>query len=268
MQKIIIFGNGFIASHFDYEIKKDRLQNDVLQIRTLLERYSPDVVINCIGYCGITNIDDCETRQDKTILCNTIIPTLLASETHRAGIQLVNIGSGCIFSGKSPNENGWQEADTANPQSFYSNTKYSFDLLSSNFDNICNLRIRMPISFKRENRNFITKVSNYSKIIDIQNSMTIVDDLVRAVDFCIQKKKVGTYHITNPGTLSAKDIMEEYSKYKSDHKFSIISEQELDKLTKAKRSNCILNSEKIIDEGFDMQNISVGMRTCMKKYFM
>ncbi len=285
MPRIIVLGNGFIASHFNYEISSTRIEPNINSIQSFLNKENPEVIINCIGYCGDPNIDACETFKEKTYLTNTVIPILLAQETLKLGIKFINIGSGCIFSGISPNilvdpeaactsylgldiyqDLGWKESDFANPQSYYSKTKYATDLIISSFENTCNLRIRMPISSKNSNRNFITKISKYSKLINIDNSMTLVEDLVRCVDWVIKNDKAGTYHCTNPGTTTAVKVMKEYQKYVPDHKFSIIDENELSTLTVAKRSNCILNSDKLLSEGFQMQNIETGMQKCVKSF--
>lgn len=275
-KKTIILGNGFIASHFNYNIISDRIStiDDVVKI---INTHKPDTIINCIGYCGNPNIDACEDNKDKTLHSNTIVPAFIAQATSSHDIKFINIGSGCIFSGRSPNlkssstnsgvDAGWKEKDFANPQSYYSNTKYATDLILSKYQNTCTLRIRMPISDKKSDRNFITKISKYENLIDIRNSMTIVSDLVRCVDWVIENDKSGIYHVTNPGLLSATSVMEEYKNYKPEHKYNVISEQELNKITKAKRSNCILNSDKLKNEGFQMQNAFVGMKHCMKKYF-
>lgn len=268
MNKCLIVGNGFIASHFNYAIAKERLEPDAGQISRVIEKYKPDVIINCIGFCGNPNIDQCEINKSKTLLANTTIPTLLAIECNKLGIKLINIGSGCIFSGEHPKDSdGWKEGDFANPQSYYSYTKYATDLAVGSFDNVCTLRIRMPLSDKSSSRNFISKVANYNKVIDIQNSMTIVGDLVRCVDWVIENDKQGIYHMTNPGTISASEVMHEYNKYMLSHKFSIISGDELNLITKAKRSNCILNSDKLSKEGFEMENIVPAMKNCVKTYF-
>ncbi len=51
--------------------------------------------------------------------------------------------------------------------------------LLKEFDNVCTLRVRMPITSDLQNpRNFITKISRYQKVVNIPNSMTILDELL------------------------------------------------------------------------------------------
>lgn len=266
--KILTLGNGFIASHLPYNKILDRLQPTEQSINDMLVIHKPDVIINCIGFCGNPTVDQCEILKEKTSITNTVIPIILANQCRRLNIRMINIASGCIFYGLSPHmyNSGWKEEDIANPVSYYSKCKYSCDLAISSLPNVTTLRIRMPVSSQINPRNFITKIKNYQQLIDIPNSMTFMDDFVKVVDFVIKNDKTGIYHCTNPDTLTAVEVMQEYQKYDQNHQFSIISEDELDNMTVAKRSNCILNSGKLEKSGFQMTPAKEALQICMKAY--
>lgn len=130
---------------------------------------------------------------------------------------------------------------------------------------VTTLRIRMPISEFSSQRNLINKISKYDKIIDIQNSVTFLKDFKNCVNFIIRERLTGIFHVTNPGTLSALDILNEYKKYKH-LDFSVISEKELDDLTIAKRSNCIINTEKLNNAGFFLTPVEEALKETMANY--
>jgi len=278
--KICTIGNGFVASHLNYEMIDTRLETDSKAIANVLDKYKPDVLINCIGKTGRPNIDWCESHKEETAAINTALPILLAEECAKKSIHMIHIGSGCIFFGESPNymyigmtgapgvkcELGWKEDDFANPKSHYSKAKYACDLVLGNMDNVTTLRIRMPISSVNNQRNIINKLRGYSQIIDIKNSMTFMDDLVRCIDWVAKEKHTGIFHVTNPQPITAAQIMNEYKKYVPSHNFSIIDEGELDKLTLAKRSNCILDTSKLNNKGFYMTNSEEALTKCMSEY--
>ncbi len=292
--KIITLGNGFIANHLPYEIVNERLTSDKWELAGLLSKYKPDVIINCVGFCGRPNVDQCEVERAKTYMSNVVLPLALADACHDADIQMIHIGSGCIYFGESPHKNmylterrgntiqpgdpnyfygafeladaGWKETDFANPKSYYSKTKYACDLALGQMDNVTTLRIRMPISTKNTDRNFINKVKGYSKVIDIPNSVTFIDDLVGVVNWAIEEQKTGIYHVVNPEPLTAADVMREYQKYVTTHNFEIITEEQLDQMTTAKRSNCILNSDKLRNDGFEMTPSKEALASCMAEY--
>jgi len=281
--KICTIGNGFVASHLNYELIDTRLETDSKAIANVLDKFKPDVLINCIGKTGRPNIDWCESHKEETAAINTALPIILAEECSKKSIHLIHIGSGCIFFGESPNKKfvnvdnysligefevdaGWKEDDFANPKSHYSKTKYSCDLVLGNMKNVTTLRIRMPISIKNDHRNLINKLKNYSQIINIKNSMTFMDDLVRCIDWVAKEKHTGIFHVTNPQPLTAVQIMNEYKKYVPSHQFSVINENELDKLTLAKRSNCLLDTTKLNEKGFYMNNSEEALTKCMLDY--
>jgi 3,5-epimerase/4-reductase len=276
--KAIVIGNGFIASHLNYPIIKDRLFADDYHIADQLERYKPDVVINCMGYCGAKNIDDCEQNPQRTIESNLTIPTILASHCNKLGIHFVHIGSGCIYYGNSPNikmgltgkkkDLGWRETDTPKLEnaSLYSRVKYACDLAIASLPNTCVLRIRMPISDKDSPRNLINKLLRYENVLEAPNSVTFLSDLVRAVEWAVDNKKTGIYHVTNPTALTHVQLLEEYKKYVPEHKYNIINEEQLNKFILAPRSNCILNTDKLTSEGFHMTPTLEALEKCIANY--
>ncbi len=277
--KICVLGNGFIAEHLPYDKPKVYLEPNSKKIEYFLDSYKPDIIVSCIGKTGRPNIDWCEKNQESTLESNVTVPSLLAQECYKKSIHLLQINSGCIFYGNSPHVNksalsqevvhdyGWKEGDLANPKSFYSKTKYACDVLIGELSNVTILRIRMPISEKNHPRNLINKLKNYDKIINIKNSVTFLKDLARCVDHMIYNHCTGIFHVTNPDPLTAVEIMQEYQKYIPDHKFKIISESELETLTLAARSNCILNCDKLHETGFLMMPGQQALEECMANYF-
>jgi len=277
--KICTIGPGFVSDHLPYEKITDRFDTSSKIIDTWLDIHKPDVLVNCIGKTGRPNIDWCEANKEVTAVTNAALPMLLAEACAKKSIHLVQIGSGCIYFGQSPNtvyflkgttepatDLGWREDDFANPKSFYSKSKYACDLMLGGMSNVTVLRIRMPISTKNNPRNLINKLRGYKQIIDIPNSMTFMDDLTRCVDWAIKGTHTGIFHVTNPEPITAAQVMTEYQKYDPSHSFEIISEAQLDGLTLAKRSNCIINSDKLKKAGFTMSPSKKALEICMAEY--
>lgn len=293
--KIITLGNGYVASHLPYEIVNYRLTPNIVHMMDFIDTYKPDVIVNCTGFCGRPNVDQCEAEKSKTYMANVVVPSMLAQECEKHHIKMIHIGSGCIYFGESPNyhvvqydgtpapsgfikfggvlnmpcrniDEGWKETDFANPKSYYSKTKYACDLMLGEMPNVTTLRIRMPISTQNNQRNFINKIRGYKEVIDIPNSVTFMDDLTRCIDWAIESNQAGIFHVTNPDPLSAADVMREYQKYDPAHAFSIIDEAELDRITIAKRSNCIIDSTKLKKAGFTMTPTKEALEHCMKEY--
>lgn len=288
-KKVLVLGKGFISDHLSFDKIIDRITPDENQIAYILNIYKPDILINCIGMTGKKNIDDCETQKSKTSIANTAIPIILAGECEKKGVKLIHLASGCINYGRSPRYNpnflgggilfenyhtiidpGWREEEFAqqpnNQMSFYSKTKLATDLVIGSMDNVCVLRLRMPISHQNSPRNLLNKLIKYNRVIEEANSVTFVSELIRAIDWVIENKKTGIYNIANPTPITHSILLEEYKKYFPEHKYEKISNEELSTIVVAPRSNCILDVSKSITEGFVYQDIGALVRDTIKEF--
>jgi hypothetical protein len=90
--------------------------------------------------------------------------------------------------------------------------------LLQHYNNCLTLRIRMPISADLLHRNFITKIVNYQKVVDIPNSMTTLDDLLPVAIEAAQRKLTGILNLCNPGSISHNEILQLFKKH-IDHRY-------------------------------------------------
>ncbi|PIR74404.1 MAG: hypothetical protein COU35_02355, partial [Candidatus Magasanikbacteria bacterium CG10_big_fil_rev_8_21_14_0_10_47_10] len=184
---------------------------------------------------------------------------------------LLHIGSGCIFYGDSPHpDKKWREYDMGNPTEVtYSRTKWAADLVLSTLPNVGIGRIRMPIDFVPSPQNMIDKLASFPKVIDVENSVTIVDDMISVFHQLMEKKAGGIFHVTNPGILKHKEIVALYEEMVDpSHTNEWISNDDLVKqgLAKKGRSNNFLASERLGEIGIEMREVHEAMRDTMKKY--
>ena len=118
------------------------------------------------------------------------------------------------------------------------------DLALGDMQHVSILRIRMPISEKDTPRNLINKLIGYKKVIDIPNSVTFMNDLVSCIDWAVNNKPGGIFHVVNPQPLTAAHIMNVYKKYVPEHVFGIINEDQLNQENKMKSLTTSINSAK------------------------
>ena len=271
--KILIFGKGFIGTRLAREwpdaiLSAVRLE-DHAAVAAELDEHKPDAVVNAVGKTGRPNVDWCETHQVETYSSNTVLALALAAACAKRGIYFLHLSSGCVFYGPSPAPGGWRENDFANPVSFYSRTKYAADLVLSKMPNVGVVRLRMPIDRIPGERNLIDKLAGYKQVIDVENSVTVIDDLVVVCRALIAAKGQGVFHAVNPGTLKHRELLELYRLY-VDHNHSCewISDNELETrgLVKAKRSNCILSSTRLKELGIEMRPLETALIDTMMKY--
>jgi 3,5-epimerase/4-reductase len=170
------------------------------------------------------------------------------------------MGTGCIF-----NSYEQEYAENDEPNFFgssYSIVKGFTDKIMKKFDNTLNVRIRMPITDDiTSNRNFINKIINYKKICSMNNSMTVLPDLLPLMIDMIMKKEIGTINLTNPGYISHNEILELYKKnINPNFKWENMTIEEQNKILLSERSNNILNTEKLQKLYPDVKDIKTSIK--------
>ncbi|MDO9021173.1 MAG: sugar nucleotide-binding protein [Deltaproteobacteria bacterium] len=269
----LVFGAGFLGRRFARELPLATLSTvditDRDAVAAAIRGARAEVVINAAGKTGRPNVDWCETHRGPTWRSNVLGALELAEACEAAGAHLVHVGSGCVFYGPSPSPGGWREDDPANPISYYSRSKYAADLLLAPLPHVAVVRIRMPVDAAVHPRNLITKLAGYAQVVDVENSVTVVDDLVGVVAALAARRASGVFHATNPGTLRHRDLLALYRQVVDpSHRCELIGEGELVArgLAAAPRSNCVLASPRLDGLGLAMRPVGVALADVMSRY--
>lgn len=270
---ILIIGNGFVgkrcADAWSDATLIDTRVNSVQEVLALIDTHQPDVILNAAGVRGKPNVDWCETHQLETIAGNVTLPIMIAEACQSRGIYLLHIGSGCIFYGESPDPKGWKEEDFGNPSAVYSKSKYAADLALSVLPNVGIGRIRMPMDYIPSSGNIIDKLAQYSKIIDVENSLTVIEDMVAVFRQLLEKKATGIFHVTNPGSIRHRDIIALYEALVEPlppKEWVKDEDQVALGLTQKKRSTNILQNIALTKWGITMRSVQEAARETMMKY--
>lgn len=271
--KILIIGNGYIGSRCVKEwpeaVLSDKIFDSVDEIVSLLEEHQPDAVLNAAGIVGKPNVDWCETNQMETFKGNAVLPIMIAEACAKKNVYLLHIGSGCIFYGQSPDPRGWRENDFANPEAVYTKSKYAGDLALLTFPNVGIARIRMPIDYIPYKGNLIDKLVSYKQVVDVENSVTVIEDMISVFYKLLNQKATGIFHATNPGSIRHQEILAMYQELVDpSHQTELIGESDLVVLGLAikKRSNNILQSENLKNLGITMRPVKEAIRDTLEKY--
>lgn len=241
-----------------FEYGKGRLE-DRESLADDIRRVKPTHVFNAAGITGRPNVDWCESHKAETIRTNVAGTLTLADVCKEKGLLVMNFATGCIFEYDDQHPEGsgigYKEEDKPNfIGSFYSKTKAMVEELLKEFDNVCTLRVRMPISSDLSNpRNFITKISRYEKVVDIPNSMTVLDELLPISIEMAKRNCTGIWNFTNPSVVSHNEILEMYRNYiDPNFKWVNFNLEEQAKVIVAPRSNNELDATKLRNEFPDL----------------
>jgi len=286
MAKVLLLGsNGWIGkqliplitSRDDVKILygSDVRVDDIEKISQEIDLLQPTHIISTIGRTHgvidgktIPTIDYLEHdgKLKENIRDNLFSPIVLAKLCNDKGIHFTYLGTGCIFEydGSHPFD---EEAKPNFFGSSYSIVKGFTDQLMSLYSNtVLNVRIRMPITSQSNPRDFITKIVGYEKICSIENSMTVLDELLPImVDMAINKR-VGTINLTNPGTISHEDILQMYKTIIDPNKtWKTMTYEEQSNLLKSKRSNNELDTSKLVKWYPEVSHIKKAVLNALNK---
>lgn len=270
--KYLIIGKGYIGTYLkntlpDAEFFDGRVTDaDTFKFQ-MQEHFPSHCAINCAGRTGRPNVDWCEDHKQETAEGNVMLPLILAIAFEEMKRQWFHIGSGCVYNGYDVTYRETDEPDFAD--SFYSRTKTWSQYILEGFYQCCVLRIRMPIGPDLHARSYVGKLLKYAAegktLYSMKNSMTMLDDLGRVIEFLADKGHVGTWNVVNKGSLEAVEVMEMYkSLVDPTIQYKIGEVEEVQKHLKAGRSNCILAVDKLENYGFEMPHIRERLVEVMK----
>jgi len=266
--------NLLIKQNYEVVIGNARAE-DFVDLEEEILRVKPTNIISTIGrtHGKIEDIDYLEQKGKvrENVRDNLFSPMMIALIANKHNIHYTYLGTGCIFSYDDNHPfgeelNGFSESDVPNFfGSSYSIVKGYTDTLMKQFNNVLNIRIRMPITDEIHPRNFITKITTYKKICSIHNSMTVLPELLPAmVDMCA-KKITGTINLTNPGLISHNEILELYKEIvDSDFTWENFNIDEQRKILESERSNNYLDTKRL-ETLYNVKNIKESIIDMLHK---
>lgn len=263
---------------------------DVL-LKFLRER-KPAFVINAAGHIGKPNVDACENAKSETLLGNVVLPVTIAHTCLEAGVPWGHVSTGCIYNGAKIRDDdghwrlepelnkpevrelflrcperfkGYTEDEEPNfsfrhpPCSFHNGTKVLAEEAIAGVGKNYIWRLRIPFDEFDSPRNALTKLQTYPKVYENINSFSHRGDFVRAcLDLLERRAAFGIYHVTNPGAISTRQIVEKITRIlKPGRAFEFFSDdaQFYTAGVKAPRSNCIIDPAKLLAAGVEMRTV-------------
>ncbi len=269
--KILILGKGqigtayleyFTSKNIETKIAEGTDIRKLDQVKNAITEFNADIVINTAAK---TNLDWCEMNQLECFDNNTLGADIVGQACQVLNKYLVHLSTGCIQASSTPAE-AHKENDPPTPTSFYSWTKYWADemlMLRHDRDNLKVLivRPRQPVSSIASPRNAFTKMLTYNKFIDTPNSLTVVEDLLDVTNQLIEKNATGIYNVANPGVMSPYKVALLLKELvKPDLEVNLISKDELNAMTFAKRIDSVLDITKLESLGITLKPAEERLR--------
>lgn len=170
---------------------------------------------------------------------------------------------------------GFSELDTPNfsfrspPCSFYSGTKALAEEVMSPLANGYLWRLRIPFDEFDNPRNYLSKVQTYSKVYNNVNSISHRADFVRAcLDLWALRAPFGIYNVTNPGWITTRYVVKRIQAVlKPAREFQFWTDDaEFYKFAKAPRSNCVMDTSKLLNAGIKIRSVDEALESSLKNW--
>ena len=224
---------------------------DQQQLKNVFEREQPEVVINCAAW---TDVDACESNQQKAFAINGHAVSLLTETASLVGARLVQISTDYVFDGYK--ESPYLESDQPNPQSVYGKSK----LLGEQLAGPDALIVRTAWLMGPDGNNMLQTILRLLRspgdlhfVDDQVGCPTFTDDLAGALLALVEAKDAGIFHVTNAGPVSwfvfAREVAEAAGH--DPGRVLPISTTDLVPSRPAPRpANSVLDNLKLVDSGY------------------
>ena len=284
---LLLGGNGYVGSAIQKNLTGrglpftvvSRASSDYSSLPVLikmLRELRPEFLINAAGYTGKPNVDACEIHRTECLDGNAVLPGVIREACEQTDTPWGHVSSGCIFTGAKADGSGFTESDAPNFSfrqnncSFYSGCKALGEEVLDGAENCFIWRLRIPFNNINSARNYISKMMRYDRLLMATNSLSQLDEFADAcVASWIQRVPFGTYNLTNPGSVTTRDVVRLIQKHglsKRDFQFFESDDQFMKLAAKTPRSNCVLDSTKAIAAGLPLSPIEESLEKAMKNW--
>jgi len=284
---IILGGSGYVGSAFiklftqrgvAYRSlsRRDVDYYNPVTLAKLLVTEKCDFLVNAGGYTGKPNVDACEVHRAACLLGNGVLPGLIREACEATGTPWGHVSSGCIYTGSRPDGNGFGEEDSPNfdfrhnNSSFYSGSKALGEEVLDGCKNVYLWRLRIPFNHEDSSRNYLSKVQRYERLLDACNSISHLDEFVRACWDCWQNRvPFGKYNVTNTGSVSTREVVELIRKILKPLKEFLFFENESEFMqlaAKTPRSNCVMSNGKLREAGIQISNVHDAIEKSLRNW--
>ena len=268
-----------------------------------VRKMRPEFIVNAAGYAPNPNVDACESAREEVLCANALLPQTIARACLMTNTPWGHVSSGSIYTGAKVAAEwgrmrierdlnrpamrklfaahpekfcGFTEWDEPNfsfrhaPCNFYSGTKALAEEAIRGVGQNYIWRPRMIFNECDEDRNLLAKLQHYDRVYDNVNSISHLDDFVRAcLELWERQAPYGIYNVVNPGAITTRRIVEmirqilnpgrHFEFWESDEEFYRCQ-------AKTPRSNCILDSAKLLSLGVKMRPVEEALEDALLRW--
>lgn len=213
--EVTLISTGSVANETIFPIEPLDITDEKM-VMSFVQEKKPDVIINCAAY---TEVDSCETEEEKAARINALGPANLAKASKAVDAKLVQISTDYVFDGTATSP--YQEMDETSPVSAYGRTKLAGEkAVQEEWDKVFIIRTAWLYG---DGNNFVKTMLQLAKthselrvVNDQFGTPTTAVELAKMIWYLVQTERYGIYHGTCEGSTSwyefAKEIFRVFGK--------------------------------------------------------
>ena len=237
---------------------------------------NPEFVINAVGFTGRPNIDGTEIEKWRCLQANTVVPGVLADVLGSRGIRWGHVSSGCIYNGVHADGSGFTEDDepefaVSDPRAgWYARTKWMAEMLLRNVPGVIIWRPRIPFNSVDNERNYLTKIMRYDRLLEVRNSISQLEEFAAATVQSMQERiPDGVYNATNPGSVLTSEVAEALRRHgicRKEFQYFTGEDEFLSHPGRVYRASCVLDSGKLAAYGIRMPDVHESLERTLRAW--
>ncbi len=219
---------------------------DVQSVERLLDKTTPDVIINCAAY---TDVDACETEHDTAFAVNGAGPGNLAKAATGRGARLIHVSTDFVFDGERDEPYG--EENEPRPVNAYGESKLEGERRIREIGGDHAI-LRTAWLYGQHGKNFVDTIrrlagerSELSVVTDQIGGPTWAADLAQTLWLAAFHPMQGVYHAVNGGSCSRFEWAREIVRLAGLHCIVQATTSESFPLPARRPACSILNTEKL-----------------------
>jgi dTDP-4-dehydrorhamnose reductase len=243
---------------------------------SLIRETKPTFLVNSAGYTGKPNVDACELHKAECLNGNAVLPGIIREACETENLPWGHVSSGCIYTGQHADGSGFTESDAPNFSfrtnncSFYSGCKALGEECLAGAEQNYVWRLRIPFNNLDAPRNYLTKVMRYQRLLEATNSLSQLNEFVWACWQSWEKRiPYGIYNMTNPGHVTTSEVValiQQVLQPNRNFHFFASEEEFMSLAAKTPRSNCILDSTKILSTGIALTPVQEAITQALRTW--
>jgi len=201
---------------------------------------------------------------------------VLADVLGARGIRWGHVSSGCIYNGAHADGSGFTEDDepefviSDSRAGWYAHTKWMAERLLRDAPGVVIWRPRIPFEPHDNERNYLTKLMRYDRLLEVRNSISHLEEFAAATVQSLQDRiPDGIYNATNPGSILTSEAAEALRRHgvcRKEFQFFSSEAEFLSHPGRVYRASCVLSPGKLAAHGIRMFDVHESLERTLRAW--